>query len=208
MRGKVLAVLLLAATWGIGSQASAAIVDYYISGDGSGVLNGVDWSGDFLITLVGDNSTVSDNVGLNEINPLESATVTLPGGVTATLSIGTRLGISTSNDVVFLGRTGGSGPHGGNPDLFDFTLSAGDAAAFNFQLAYGPAAGNTDVTNFNQFQNVATSAGPLSFNTSGDVLFYSTGATIPVPEPSTWAMMLLGFGGLGFAGYRARRATA
>jgi hypothetical protein len=28
-----------------------------------------------------------------------------------------------------------------------------------------------------------------------------------VPEPSTWAMMLLGFGGLGFAGYRASRRT-
>ena len=29
------------------------------------------------------------------------------------------------------------------------------------------------------------------------------------PEPSTWAMMLLGFGGLGFAAYRSRkRATA
>jgi hypothetical protein len=27
----------------------------------------------------------------------------------------------------------------------------------------------------------------------------------PVPELSTWAMMLLGFGGLGFAGYRRAR---
>ena len=26
-----------------------------------------------------------------------------------------------------------------------------------------------------------------------------------VPEPSTWAMMLIGFAGLGFAGYRASR---
>jgi hypothetical protein len=26
-----------------------------------------------------------------------------------------------------------------------------------------------------------------------------------VPEPSTWAMMLVGFAGLGFAGYRASR---
>ena len=28
-----------------------------------------------------------------------------------------------------------------------------------------------------------------------------------IPEPSTWAMMALGFAGLAFAGYRARRAT-
>ena len=29
------------------------------------------------------------------------------------------------------------------------------------------------------------------------------------PEPSTWAMMLVGFAGLGYAGYwRARRAAA
>jgi PEP-CTERM motif len=33
-------------------------------------------------------------------------------------------------------------------------------------------------------------------------------ATDPVPEPSTWAMMLLGFAGLGFAAYRASRRTA
>jgi PEP-CTERM motif len=26
--------------------------------------------------------------------------------------------------------------------------------------------------------------------------------TLAVPEPSTWAMMLLGFAGLGYAGYR------
>ena len=30
----------------------------------------------------------------------------------------------------------------------------------------------------------------------------------PVPEPSTWAMMLVGFAGLGFVGYRASRKTA
>ena len=31
---------------------------------------------------------------------------------------------------------------------------------------------------------------------------------VPVPEPSTWAMMLLGFAGLSFAGYRASRKAA
>jgi PEP-CTERM motif len=32
--------------------------------------------------------------------------------------------------------------------------------------------------------------------------------TLPVPEPSTWALMLAGFAGVGFASYRASRRTA
>jgi PEP-CTERM motif len=45
-------------------------------------------------------------------------------------------------------------------------------------------------------------------------LLYSSAAPDPlysssaVPEPSTWAMMLVGFAGLGFAGYRTSRKTA
>jgi PEP-CTERM motif len=31
-------------------------------------------------------------------------------------------------------------------------------------------------------------------------------STAPVPEPSTWAMLLIGFAGLGFVGYQARRS--
>jgi hypothetical protein len=34
------------------------------------------------------------------------------------------------------------------------------------------------------------------------------GVAYAVPEPSTWAMMLIGFGGLGLAGYRRSRKTA
>ena len=34
------------------------------------------------------------------------------------------------------------------------------------------------------------------------------GLSVSTPEPSTWAMMVLGFTGLGFAGYRSSRNTA
>jgi PEP-CTERM motif len=36
----------------------------------------------------------------------------------------------------------------------------------------------------------------------------SGGSITTVPEPSTWAMMLLGFAGLGYAGYRSNRRAA
>jgi hypothetical protein len=42
----------------------------------------------------------------------------------------------------------------------------------------------------------------LSLETSGVVITPGT------PEPSTWAMMLIGFAGLGFAGYRQRQKLA
>ena len=41
---------------------------------------------------------------------------------------------------------------------------------------------------------------------SGDELAVTSIAPV-VPEPSTWAMLLLGFAGLGFAGYRGAKAS-
>ena len=43
-------------------------------------------------------------------------------------------------------------------------------------------------------QSINVTAGPIT--------------VLTVPEPSTWAMMLLGFAGLGFAGYRKSRRRA
>jgi hypothetical protein len=55
---------------------------------------------------------------------------------------------------------------------------------------------------------------PLNgINDNGDLVgFYVDGAGNTdgdlVPEPSTWAMLLAGFAGLGFAGYRSSRKSA
>jgi PEP-CTERM motif len=43
--------------------------------------------------------------------------------------------------------------------------------------------------------------------TANSGAIFETGNTPGTPEPSTWAMMLLGFAGLGFAGYRKARGA-
>ncbi len=48
--------------------------------------------------------------------------------------------------------------------------------------------------------------GPEANVGGANVLLYKTFSG-SVPEPSTWAMLALGFAGLGFAGYRTRRTT-
>jgi uncharacterized membrane protein len=61
----------------------------------------------------------------------------------------------------------------------------------------------------------ATSATANGINDLGQIVGFYTAANgntigfeTTVPEPSTWAMMLLGFGGLGFVGYRKARQRA
>jgi hypothetical protein len=46
---------------------------------------------------------------------------------------------------------------------------------------------------------------PLRLSFQDDSLTVKIGS---IPEPSTWAMMLIGFACLGFAGYRAARESA
>jgi hypothetical protein len=55
-----------------------------------------------------------------------------------------------------------------------------------------------------------TGLGPfttVSFSSTGNAFEFSLGAA-GAPEPSTWAMMALGFAGLGFMGWRGSRKTA
>ena len=74
---------------------------------------------------------------------------------------------------------------------------------------------------FEDFVYDYTGSGTLSFTStqgmvpgpgddSSDPLFPDGGSSSapPVPEPSTWAMVLAGFSGLGFVALRRRRAVA
>ena len=78
-----------------------------------------------------------------------------------------------------------------NSDLVDL-YSNGDIQAV----------GNPPVTPGPYFYGVVVDVGGVpNYDSAG-------GLSLSTPEPSTWAMMILGFAGLGFAGHRASRKAA
>jgi hypothetical protein len=74
----------------------------------------------------------------------------------------------------------------GGPDAW-FSNNLGTSLTVNF-IAGISAGGGTDIFSLEE---------PTGLN-----------IVVGTPEPSTWAVMLLGFAGLGFAGYRSRRKAA
>ena len=66
-----------------------------------------------------------------------------------------------------------------------------------------PVYGNTPtLANDNQWFNISDKARPIRFFAATSSFDPAFSFDMAVPEPSTWAMMLLGFAGLGFAGNR------
>jgi hypothetical protein len=75
----------------------------------------------------------------------------------------------------------------------------------------GPAFGGCHLTNSCPTTIPPSVSIPLIFPSDADVqLSFIDGVIIPapVPEPTTWAMLLIGFAGIGFAGYRRRLSPA
>jgi hypothetical protein len=64
------------------------------------------------------------------------------------------------------------------------------------------------MTGTNPFFEVAPPPDGFFINTDRGQMFTFTLVGGAVPEPSTWAMLLLGFAGLGYAGYRKARPAS
>jgi PEP-CTERM motif len=91
-----------------------------------------------------------------------------------------------------------SGPENGPGWSTTSQFNSSFLAAFRVNPLAGPGPVWTDVS---------VSLDDFVFGGSGTVTITERSVT-STPEPSTWAMMLLGFAGLGFAGYRASRKGA
>ncbi len=97
-------------------------------------------------------------------------------------------------------------PGGAPPIVFDWTYSGGPLDIYGLLFTINAGGGNTDTVDL-WYNGLGAPPGYEGYGAaviSGDLvaLDYVAGS---VPEPSTWALMALGFAGLGFAGDRRSR---
>jgi PEP-CTERM motif-containing protein len=95
--------------------------------------------------------------------------------------------------------------------FFDFSATTGTPYLI-FQggtgyLCLNGAPGNCSGNPHSVAVHVGAAVNPL-IQESGNVRIASLAVAGAVPEPSTWAMMLLGFGGIGFMAYRRKSRPA
>jgi hypothetical protein len=186
------------------STAHAGTAIYTITGHADGSLNGVNFTNaGFTFNVSGDTANLTDNGSVQKLDPLALSTVTIEGfaGVQTVLIPTSISRLSNGAETVLDGVIGGNLR---NLLIWD-TL-----APVDFSHSFGPVSSDLVEIIGNTFD---TSGGALTF----DIAEYFDGShpiTISgvvrgdnaLPEPATWAMMLLGFGGLGGVARAKRRA--
>jgi hypothetical protein len=102
----------------------------------------------------------------------------------------------------------------GSPDTYNtLVLKSSNGTEYNFTatgLSFAVTNGNQAFSQYVQFATSAPGETIVSakFLSTTQDAFEVANFTAAVPEPSTWAMMILGFLGLGFMGYRKASKTS
>ncbi|HEX8447849.1 MAG TPA: PEPxxWA-CTERM sorting domain-containing protein [Sphingomonas sp.] len=191
-RLRLLAMSAVAAATLLAGSASAATITYTVSGNFRGTLAGQSFNTPAVFTGIGDTNTTQTLLNTTVV-PLSSLTA-LSGG--KTFDFGNAFSFYSTGFIA--GFAGGA--HAQN--LFSFLGALGDATD---DTAATPAAFLLGTVN----GAVATNLGNVRITQGRNLSYTSTlSAVSGVPEPTTWAMMLVGFGVMGAAARRrARIAT-
>jgi hypothetical protein len=195
MKAKILATFSLIAISSLSTPASAALFTYTETGFLSGSLNGVAFT-DNLITITGAGDTSQISGGPDVFLLALPVSFTLSGGGSGMFTDSMQV-VSNQTD-----ERAGFGDVTLNRALL-FTVSTA-FATYDLSTAIGPENGSAA---FNHNAAFGTSAGDLVTDSFRGVATFTAIAST-VPEPSTWAMMLIGFAGLSIAGCRLNRQLA
>jgi PEP-CTERM motif len=131
--------------------------------------------------------------------------ITLTSGSVTSFSIEGYSSFETSVKECGIANCGGSGANGVLATSAN-RASDGDEITFDFG---NPLTAGENSANLQIFSSASLFQDPLAFFTDGNGNTFSVDAVAPaVPEPSAWAMMILGFCGLGFMAYRRKAMPA
>lgn len=182
------AVLLCAAAISAASAANADVVEYVVAGTDQ---NSLAYSADVFLNVTG-------GVATSGTGTLTGAITGLTGGQPETLTLVTASTPGAENPLGYRSSTG--------TDLFGVdTVVPPDNNGLLFIIGSGPF--GPGLNSLFAFWSDPGAGAIFSGTPFGATDFGSANITA-VPEPSTWAMMMLGFFGLGFMAYRRSRKTA
>ncbi|QND70431.1 PEP-CTERM sorting domain-containing protein [Tardiphaga robiniae] len=193
----------------ISNSANAAIF-LTQGGTASGTAGVVSASGPVTYDFSSTFAPLTANVGsvLYTSGTVDGVSAAPFGDSTAYASVGSNVTpqsatLSLGAGVNYLGFYWGSVDQYNTLELFNGTTSLG---VFTGSQILDPANGFQGATGsaFVNFNTYGTTAITSAVFTSSQKAFEFDSITTGVPEPSTWAMMVLGFAGLGFLGYRRR----
>jgi hypothetical protein len=191
------------AIFALPSAASAALLEYAsFSSAPALTLDASGLSGGSVATLTG-GTIYSASVGV----AAEPANTTPPIGTVGNfLAVGPSSGASATlsfvTPVTFLNFLWGS------PDTYNtLTVTTNDGSSVTYtdptQAGVSPPNGNQQFAEYVHFSTTgSTVIDSATFSATSNAFEVSNFSVSAVPEPATWAMMLLGFLGLGFMGYR------
>jgi hypothetical protein len=182
------------------SPSDAAPITYTFTGVGSGTIDTSAFSGQFSFAFTGDTSNVQPDAPFYRLFNL-GGTFTA-GSFSATL---------TSNNVI-VATADSTIPR---INFFNSTVTAGlgfqDPALTGYDLmtSIGPVTVSAPGTSTSFL--LPTFGGGSFITTTGIAIAIAENSSLTfeasvsaVPEPSTWAMLILGFSGLSFIAYRRR----
>jgi hypothetical protein len=188
-------VLGVACAVGAASPSLATLITYTEQVTGTGELNNVAFTNESVVFNMNNNTTNITNAGGGIFDNIGTVTLTVGGGAPVTITDITQAVANQPADRAGFGDVTSNFAllFTGSPSLSTYALAT----------AIGPVIGTAIFSP----SGVADTTGGF-FELSGVTGSATFTATIPVPEPSTWAMMLAGFAGLVFAGRRASRKSA